>query len=670
MDKGGQPKILYTRKRSTKTKKPIFHGAFTGGFSAGYYNTVGSKDGWAPSSAEHIKRKEQSFQDYMDDEDHNDWGGPQRIQNEYSIQKKADHKRQQGNVVTTTAIGNELLRILGWRQSTGQAYVTIQVKNNPNTSDETNDDDDSNIRRISFPSTIALPPLKCDTFGIGYSPPINNEIKPFLLSSSTKKEANYYKMNFDDDPKEENKEDYNFEILDDFSSSDDDNDKSPYPNNTTTTIKNKNKQSFQQSVLSNSLGQWAKVEGGEESNNNFQKKNKTNMISGFIAATNELPEQQRWSGPNVPINYQIQKHKYIQQNTKLNYPYPPQPSRIFQKAPNPMNRQPQQPMAGPTFVSLIDSMKRRFTKSSTIVNYDIQEKESSTQTHSFGCKRYSQTWLPSTLLCKRFSIQSPIMSKNNNKVKKGNVDLSDARSEWKNEDAFFQKEIFDAVKTNRSADNTRKLQEIYHSDIDNNVSFNWEWTNENKRPSMKEKQRIFDSMSIIIDSKMKDSKDNHSELFITKNENENEKRDDLGKKKMQSIKHLSNQMPTDKRNPTLVHNIGHSDQLGEKEHDNDGKSDNAQFVERIYRNEILKKTSTNRPQNESDNINDKRSIKHNDDDSHTSSKSNNSIRSDDKMMLKRKRKRHGKKKHHKHSKSRRKRERHGEKKKSLFKKIE
>lgn len=27
-----------------------FHGAFTGGFSAGYYNSVGSKEGWTPSS--------------------------------------------------------------------------------------------------------------------------------------------------------------------------------------------------------------------------------------------------------------------------------------------------------------------------------------------------------------------------------------------------------------------------------------------------------------------------------------------------------------------------------------------------------------------------------------------------------------------------------------------
>lgn len=27
-----------------------FHGAFTGGFSAGYYNTVGTEKGWTPST--------------------------------------------------------------------------------------------------------------------------------------------------------------------------------------------------------------------------------------------------------------------------------------------------------------------------------------------------------------------------------------------------------------------------------------------------------------------------------------------------------------------------------------------------------------------------------------------------------------------------------------------
>lgn len=56
-----------------------FHGAFTGGFSAGYYNTVGSAEGWVPSqftssreqgqwSRELVKNKPE---DYMDEEDQN-----------------------------------------------------------------------------------------------------------------------------------------------------------------------------------------------------------------------------------------------------------------------------------------------------------------------------------------------------------------------------------------------------------------------------------------------------------------------------------------------------------------------------------------------------------------------------------------------------------------------
>jgi G patch domain-containing protein 1 len=66
-----------------------FHGAFTGGFSAGYFNTVGSKEGWAPaafSSSRASKRAladasasastsvsaappQRTARDYMDDED-------------------------------------------------------------------------------------------------------------------------------------------------------------------------------------------------------------------------------------------------------------------------------------------------------------------------------------------------------------------------------------------------------------------------------------------------------------------------------------------------------------------------------------------------------------------------------------------------------------------------
>lgn len=54
------------------------HGAFTGGFSAGYFNTVGSKEGWTPSTftssrakkdGERGERKGQRVEDFMDEED-------------------------------------------------------------------------------------------------------------------------------------------------------------------------------------------------------------------------------------------------------------------------------------------------------------------------------------------------------------------------------------------------------------------------------------------------------------------------------------------------------------------------------------------------------------------------------------------------------------------------
>lgn len=51
-----------------------FEGAFKGGNAAGYFNTCGSKEGWAPtvfvSSRENpASAKRQSIFDFMDDED-------------------------------------------------------------------------------------------------------------------------------------------------------------------------------------------------------------------------------------------------------------------------------------------------------------------------------------------------------------------------------------------------------------------------------------------------------------------------------------------------------------------------------------------------------------------------------------------------------------------------
>ncbi|KAK0466838.1 uncharacterized protein EV420DRAFT_651333 [Desarmillaria tabescens] len=50
------------------------HCAFTDGFSAGYFNTVGFKEGWAPSTFvssrnDHVKQKAARPEDFMDEED-------------------------------------------------------------------------------------------------------------------------------------------------------------------------------------------------------------------------------------------------------------------------------------------------------------------------------------------------------------------------------------------------------------------------------------------------------------------------------------------------------------------------------------------------------------------------------------------------------------------------
>ncbi len=44
----------------------VFHGAFTGGFSTGYFNTVGSKEGWKPNNNINYN---QNISDFMDEED-------------------------------------------------------------------------------------------------------------------------------------------------------------------------------------------------------------------------------------------------------------------------------------------------------------------------------------------------------------------------------------------------------------------------------------------------------------------------------------------------------------------------------------------------------------------------------------------------------------------------
>jgi G patch domain-containing protein 1 len=112
-----------------------FHGAFTGGFSAGYYNTVGSKEGWTPatfisSRSNRAKDKQENAQrtaqDFMDDEDIADQEQSRQLQTNDSfagLGSTADDARRRDALVDLmrpkVSIGIQLLQKMGWREGQG-----------------------------------------------------------------------------------------------------------------------------------------------------------------------------------------------------------------------------------------------------------------------------------------------------------------------------------------------------------------------------------------------------------------------------------------------------------------------------------------------------------------------------------------------------------------------
>ncbi|KAI4233560.1 MAG: hypothetical protein LQ349_004329 [Xanthoria aureola] len=111
------------------------HGAFTGGFSAGYFNTVGSKEGWTPStfvSSRASKKKDQPVtqqkpEDFMDEEDIADAEEAKKLQTAESFAgfgTSADYVRRNDVVMdimktTGETMGVKLLKKMGWREGQG-----------------------------------------------------------------------------------------------------------------------------------------------------------------------------------------------------------------------------------------------------------------------------------------------------------------------------------------------------------------------------------------------------------------------------------------------------------------------------------------------------------------------------------------------------------------------
>ncbi|KAK9455491.1 hypothetical protein V1511DRAFT_497884 [Dipodascopsis uninucleata] len=129
-DKGEFVPVWKQEARDERGRKR-FHGAFTGGFSAGYFNTVGSKEGWTPKSfrsSRSDRAKPQTFrpEDFMDEEDLADIRESETIEsNQSSFSGAVDSPGRSGidlllgSKKKDTSMGYILLRKIGWRDGFG-----------------------------------------------------------------------------------------------------------------------------------------------------------------------------------------------------------------------------------------------------------------------------------------------------------------------------------------------------------------------------------------------------------------------------------------------------------------------------------------------------------------------------------------------------------------------
>lgn len=228
----GTPVVTDDNEEEVPRKKPIpiehqivtderglrrFHGAFTGGFSAGYFNTVGSKEGWSPatflsSRSSRSDKNAQRPEDFMDDEDLGAFGiAPRgfRVNKKFGEVGSTENQRKRPffglneSIIPGAAplkdliipvresIGINILRKMGWKPGQGigprihlkeklkmnerkkiQAGVKVYGCSLPDDNiNDYNDENEEELRGITFaPDDVRIDSLKTkeDCHGLGY----------------------------------------------------------------------------------------------------------------------------------------------------------------------------------------------------------------------------------------------------------------------------------------------------------------------------------------------------------------------------------------------------------------------------------------------------------------------------------------------------------------------
>ncbi|KAK9502703.1 hypothetical protein O3M35_011417 [Rhynocoris fuscipes] len=322
-----KPVAVQDQIATDKHGRRRFHGAFTGGFSAGFYNTVGSLEGWTPSSfkSSRDKKADSKFQkpeDFMDDEDLEEFGiAPTvvRAKPEYSGTKAQKRERVQfsegpipGEPVLKSilepvreTIGVLLLMKMGWKpgQGIGPRLSKLQKKKEklknkvkiygcslPNQTTESDEDEDLlenfDTNQLFAPEEHELLFLhpKTDTLGMDYTGLEKNSL--FSKNSSTKSDT--FRM-FDNNKKLAIKG----QAFGVGAFEDDDDD-----------IYAKEDMSQYDFALETSASLKEKRRKEREASKFLAITDSSNVLEGFVPARNVLPPKKLFPPPELPPNYE------------------------------------------------------------------------------------------------------------------------------------------------------------------------------------------------------------------------------------------------------------------------------------------------------------------------------------------------------------------------------
>ncbi|KAK3820017.1 MAG: hypothetical protein J3Q66DRAFT_165653 [Benniella sp.] len=181
-----------------------FHGAFTGGYSAGYYNTVGSKEGWTPSEfvSSRDKRSERKVmkpEDFMDEEDKQMLADSARLMatsdfdTAGSTRRDIERKRAAARSMQTSGsvlgalpdsliddiivpssepVGIRLLKRMGWKSGQGIGPRVSRRQKKPEDGGHSDEDDEhlANVTFAPIDSAVVVFINKTNHQGLGFDP--------------------------------------------------------------------------------------------------------------------------------------------------------------------------------------------------------------------------------------------------------------------------------------------------------------------------------------------------------------------------------------------------------------------------------------------------------------------------------------------------------------------